>query len=135
MCGRQNQLDILPISIGSYRGGETNLEWQHLVTLECRGLEPTDFDPRVSRFDGWVWHSRDDLPLVGRLDGRLKGSRVELRSTTSVSLIRSSTVHKYLHWCVVVLTRTFSFQDWCDYDEKAKVSVGIYEWQHKFVRG
>lgn len=41
-------LDILPTSITPYKGGENNSEWQNLVTFECRGLEPTDFDPRVS---------------------------------------------------------------------------------------
>ncbi|XP_064607064.1 CXXC motif containing zinc binding protein-like [Liolophura sinensis] len=29
---------------------------------------------------------------------------------------------------------TLSDGDWCDYDERSKVSVGVYEFQHKFVK-
>lgn len=40
----------------------------------------------------------------------------------------------YIFICKVVLCCEITFQDWTDYDEKAKESVGIYEVSHKFVK-
>lgn len=38
--------DIVKETTGVYVA-EKNLEWQRMVVFECRGLEPTSFDPRV----------------------------------------------------------------------------------------
>ena len=34
-------------SYGTYKA-EQNEKWQSMVTFDCRGVEPCDFDPRVS---------------------------------------------------------------------------------------
>lgn len=38
---------IITDSVGSYDSVEHNEEWQSMLQLDCRGLEPIDFDPRV----------------------------------------------------------------------------------------
>uniref|UniRef100_A0A914Z2Y4 Uncharacterized protein n=1 Tax=Panagrolaimus superbus TaxID=310955 RepID=A0A914Z2Y4_9BILA len=48
LCSRSNSLEILPDSYQSY-SIEKNEKFQPIVKFDCRGLEPTDFDPRV----GW----------------------------------------------------------------------------------
>ncbi|CAB4006612.1 Hypothetical predicted protein [Paramuricea clavata] len=46
LCGRQNSLDIMKDSICSYRIQDNNT-FKSIVSFDCRGLEPTDFSPRV----------------------------------------------------------------------------------------
>ena len=38
---------IVEDSYGTYKA-EQNEKWQPMVTFDCRGVEPCDFDPRVS---------------------------------------------------------------------------------------
>ncbi len=40
-------LDIVPDTVRSYNDAK-NGEFQKIVVFDCRGLEPRDFDPRVS---------------------------------------------------------------------------------------
>lgn len=30
-----------------YEGGEKNLKFQRIMVMDCRGIDPIDFDPRV----------------------------------------------------------------------------------------
>ncbi|KAI3382114.1 hypothetical protein SNEBB_009666 [Seison nebaliae] len=46
LCDRKNSVSILPDTLTSY---SANDEFQTIVHLECRGLEPVDFEPA----DGW----------------------------------------------------------------------------------
>lgn len=46
LCGRQNSLDILKQSLASYMTQDNN-KFKSVVAFDCRGLEPTDFSPRV----------------------------------------------------------------------------------------
>jgi len=49
LCSRMNSLEILPDTYKPYTI-ENNEKWQPIVKFDCRGLEPTDFEPRV----GWM---------------------------------------------------------------------------------
>ncbi|XP_046851782.1 UPF0587 protein v1g245604-like [Xenia sp. Carnegie-2017] len=46
LCGRHNSLDILKDSIKPYKADDDN-KYKTIVSFDCRGLEPTDFSPRV----------------------------------------------------------------------------------------
>ncbi|VDO69184.1 unnamed protein product [Heligmosomoides polygyrus] len=48
LCSRVNTVAIVSDSIGKYNAADHNEEWQPLIQLDCRGLEPIDFDPRVT---------------------------------------------------------------------------------------
>ncbi|KAJ1345759.1 hypothetical protein KIN20_000364 [Parelaphostrongylus tenuis] len=50
LCGRLNTVSIIKDSIGSYDSKEHNEEWQSMIHLDCRGLEPVDFEMRT----GWT---------------------------------------------------------------------------------
>ncbi|KAK6026457.1 hypothetical protein OSTOST_07588, partial [Ostertagia ostertagi] len=50
LCNRVNTVAIIQDSIGKYDAAEHNEEWQSMIQLDCRGLEPIDFDPRM----GWT---------------------------------------------------------------------------------
>ncbi|KJH43542.1 hypothetical protein DICVIV_10453 [Dictyocaulus viviparus] len=50
LCQRMNTVSIVKDSFGSYNAVENNEEWQSLVHLDCRGVEPIDFDLRM----GWT---------------------------------------------------------------------------------
>lgn len=50
LCSRVNTVAIVSDSIGKYNAADHNEEWQPLIQLDCRGLEPIDFDPRM----GWT---------------------------------------------------------------------------------
>uniref|UniRef100_A0A0K0D4U4 CXXC motif containing zinc binding protein n=1 Tax=Angiostrongylus cantonensis TaxID=6313 RepID=A0A0K0D4U4_ANGCA len=49
LCNRMNTVSIVKDSLGSYSSTEHNEEWQSMIQLDCRGLEPIDFDFRM----GW----------------------------------------------------------------------------------
>lgn len=42
-------LGIQPDYLGTYLL-DSNEKWQRIVGLDCRGIEPTEFDPRVSYY-------------------------------------------------------------------------------------
>lgn len=46
LCGRDNSMDILPDSIGSYNI-ENDGKFVTMVVFDCRGVEPVDFQPTV----------------------------------------------------------------------------------------
>ncbi|VDM56082.1 unnamed protein product, partial [Angiostrongylus costaricensis] len=48
LCNRMSTVSIVKDSLGSYSSTEHNEEWQSMIQLDCRGLEPIDFDFRVS---------------------------------------------------------------------------------------
>ncbi|VDM49919.1 unnamed protein product [Toxocara canis] len=48
LCGRVNSLDIIKDSFQAYTI-EGNEQYQPIVKFDCRGVEPTEFDPR----GGW----------------------------------------------------------------------------------
>ncbi|XGW04642.1 hypothetical protein V3C99_015660 [Haemonchus contortus] len=50
LCNRVNTVAIVQDSIGKYDAADHNEEWQPMIQLDCRGLEPIDFDPRM----GWT---------------------------------------------------------------------------------
>ncbi|KAK6052658.1 hypothetical protein COOONC_09837, partial [Cooperia oncophora] len=50
LCNRVNTVAIIQDSIGKYDAADHNEEWQSMIQLDCRGLEPIDFDPRM----GWT---------------------------------------------------------------------------------
>ncbi|WKY13286.1 hypothetical protein Q1695_004250 [Nippostrongylus brasiliensis] len=50
LCNRVNTVAIVEGSIGKYNAAEHNEEWQPMIQLDCRGLEPIEFDPRM----GWT---------------------------------------------------------------------------------
>ncbi|XP_022913327.1 UPF0587 protein GA18326 [Onthophagus taurus] len=49
LCGRENSLDIIEGSNGKYTGDDVG-KFKTLVTFDCRGIEPIDFQPS----DGWI---------------------------------------------------------------------------------
>uniref|UniRef100_A0AC35UDB2 DUF866-domain-containing protein n=1 Tax=Rhabditophanes sp. KR3021 TaxID=114890 RepID=A0AC35UDB2_9BILA len=49
LCGRQNTLEIIPNSFGKY-SSEKNGQFQDMLQLDCRGMEPVAFDFR----NNWV---------------------------------------------------------------------------------
>ncbi|KAK6758273.1 hypothetical protein RB195_015845 [Necator americanus] len=49
LCNRVNTAAIVSDSVGSYDSVEHNEEWQSMLQIDCRGLEPFEFDPR----NGW----------------------------------------------------------------------------------
>uniref|UniRef100_A0A8R1XQ86 CXXC motif containing zinc binding protein n=2 Tax=Onchocerca TaxID=6281 RepID=A0A8R1XQ86_ONCVO len=46
LCGRINSLEIVKDSFRSYKNSD---DYDELIRFDCRGLEPTDFDPK----SGW----------------------------------------------------------------------------------
>jgi len=48
MCGRENSIDILKDSVKPYSAD--NESFKTVVSFDCRGMEPTDFSPRI----GWT---------------------------------------------------------------------------------
>lgn len=55
MCARENTIDILEDSVASYTEDDVG-KFKSIVTFDCRGIEPTEFDPRegfvVKAIDG-----------------------------------------------------------------------------------
>ncbi|KAK5643863.1 hypothetical protein RI129_007708 [Pyrocoelia pectoralis] len=49
LCGRENSLDIVKDSNGKFCN-KTPDKFQTIVTFDCRGMEPIDFDAK----DGWI---------------------------------------------------------------------------------
>ncbi|CRK99240.1 CLUMA_CG012588, isoform A [Clunio marinus] len=45
LCGRENSLDVVEGSQGSYKEDDAG-KFKSIITFDCRGIEPTDFDPR-----------------------------------------------------------------------------------------
>lgn len=45
MCSRENTIDIVEDSVANYTEDDTG-KFKSIVTFDCRGIEPTDFDPR-----------------------------------------------------------------------------------------
>ncbi|KAF5270101.1 hypothetical protein FQA39_LY08513 [Lamprigera yunnana] len=46
LCGRENSLNIVKDSNGKFSNKSPN-KFQSIVTFDCRGMEPVDFDPRT----------------------------------------------------------------------------------------
>ncbi|KAJ8969198.1 hypothetical protein NQ314_001869 [Rhamnusium bicolor] len=49
LCGRENNLDIIPGSNGKYTSDDQG-SFKNIVTFDCRGIEPVDFSPS----EGWI---------------------------------------------------------------------------------
>lgn len=49
LCARENSIDIIKESLGKYTDDDEN-KFKTIVVFDCRGVEPTDFSPRI----GWV---------------------------------------------------------------------------------
>ncbi|KAF5294883.1 hypothetical protein FQR65_LT10681 [Abscondita terminalis] len=49
LCGRENSLSIVKDSNGKFSNTNQN-KFQTIVTFDCRGVEPIDFDPN----EGWI---------------------------------------------------------------------------------
>uniref|UniRef100_A0A915CAY3 Hflx-type G domain-containing protein n=1 Tax=Parascaris univalens TaxID=6257 RepID=A0A915CAY3_PARUN len=47
LCGRVNSLNIMKDSFQAYNV-EDSEQYHPIVKFDCRGVEPTDFDPRVN---------------------------------------------------------------------------------------
>jgi len=91
LCGRENSLDIIKDSNGKFTSENQN-KFQTIVTFDCRGIEPIDFNPNV----GWI----------AKVEG-------------------SSTVYHDID---------LSQKEWVEYDTKIKESVGIYDFEHQFIK-
>jgi len=91
LCTRENSLDIISDSNEKFTGDDEN-KFQTIVTFDCRGLEPIDFDPNV----GWI--------------AKVEGSPSVFRNID------------------------LSEKEWVEYDTNIKKSVGIYDFQHQFVK-
>ena len=106
--------DIIPESLTSYND-EDQGKFKTILKFDCRGMEPSDFSPRVGHFNplsAYIsrWYSFkfsffQNGWLVDGLESGTKFSDIDL-----------------------------SDKEWADYDEKAKTTVGIYEIEHKFAR-
>lgn len=57
MCSRENTIDIIEDSVASYTEDDVG-QFKSIVTFDCRGIEPIDFDPRegfvVKAIDGGI---------------------------------------------------------------------------------
>ncbi|KAL3113475.1 hypothetical protein niasHT_013585 [Heterodera trifolii] len=62
-CGRINSLEILIDSYASYSADKNRL-FQTLVKFECRGIEPTSFDPRI----GWICVGTESGSIFDEID-------------------------------------------------------------------
>jgi len=89
LCSRENSLDLVEDSVAPLTESE---KFQTVLAMDCRGLEPVDFSPRI----GW------------RCEGAESGTPF-----ADVDL---------------------SEKEWVEYDEKAALSVGIYDVQCQFVK-
>ena len=104
-----------------------------VITFECRGLEVTNFDPRVEFKNGHRLSSFDacdfvissvDSPFLGR-ERRLSFPMLTyLRRLDSKSYIFTS----------ISRTPTHPTQEWFEYDEKMQKPVSITELEFKFMR-
>jgi len=93
LCSRENSIDIIKDSLSSYSAEESDRNaFKTIVAFDCRGVEPTDFSPRVG---------------------------------FCASGVESGASFKDID---------LSEEEWCDYDENAKETVGVYELEHKFVK-
>lgn len=91
LCGRENSLDIVKDSNGKLTG-EDQGKFKTIVTFDCRGIEPIDFNPAA----GWI----------AKVEG-------------SASIYRDIDLNE---------------KEWVEYDDKIKESVGIYEFEHQFIK-
>ncbi|XP_017770506.1 PREDICTED: UPF0587 protein GA18326 [Nicrophorus vespilloides] len=90
LCSRENSLDIIEGSNGKFTLEHAG-KFVNLVTFDCRGLEPVDFNPT----GGWI----------AKTEGGTVFEDVDL-----------------------------SEKEWVEYDDKLKLSVGIYELEHDFIK-
>ncbi|KAK4887751.1 hypothetical protein RN001_004022 [Aquatica leii] len=63
LCGRENSLSIVKDSNGKFSNKHRN-KFQTIVTFDCRGIEPIDFDPN----SGWVAKVEDTGKLYHDID-------------------------------------------------------------------
>lgn len=49
LCGRENSIDIIKESLCAYCADDMPL-FKTIVAFDCRGVQPTDFEPRI----GWI---------------------------------------------------------------------------------
>ncbi|PAV70739.1 hypothetical protein WR25_05372 [Diploscapter pachys] len=105
LCGRQNTLSIVEDSYGTYKA-EQNEKWQPMVTFDCRGVEPCDFDPR----NDWVAEGTETGTPFNDID-------------LTEKVVKNLVIKGLIRW--------YS-QSWADYDEKASESTEIQDWEIRF---
>ncbi|RWS13198.1 UPF0587 protein C1orf123-like protein [Dinothrombium tinctorium] len=91
LCGRENSVSILNDFLNVYQLEDSN-EFKTIVVFDCRGVEPTDFSPRI----GFTAEA---------VDSNTKFDNINLEEN-----------------------------EWVDYDEESKSSVGIYDLKHQFIK-
>ncbi|KAL5486403.1 hypothetical protein EMCRGX_G018873 [Ephydatia muelleri] len=63
LCSHENTLDIIPESIKPYTAEDSGT-FKTIVTFECRGMEPVDFEPR----DGFCAVGTESGTTFGAID-------------------------------------------------------------------
>ena len=91
--------------------------YRTVVVFDCRGVEPTQYDPRV-----WILSLSFCYDIIEMIN----------QSNDIFIFVKGG-------WSAIGLESGIKFdvnlsQDWADFDEKQKESVGIYEIKYKFVR-
>ena len=105
LCGRENSIDILTDSIGSYSYADSQEnKFSTIVAFDCRGIEPVDFDPRVGwAASGYKLATEDD-------------DTEDQETGTNFNEI------------------DLSDKEWADFDEKSGESTFISDFECKFVK-
>ncbi|XP_045157646.2 CXXC motif containing zinc binding protein-like [Mercenaria mercenaria] len=67
LCARENSIDILRDTIAAYNADNSN-QFKTMVVFDCRGVEPTDFSPRVG-FTAEGEETRTPFPEVSLTEG------------------------------------------------------------------
>ncbi|XP_067678963.1 UPF0587 protein v1g245604-like [Haliotis asinina] len=90
LCKRENSIDILKDTLSSYTAADAG-KFKSVVTFDCRGVEPTDFSPRV----GWNVEGEETSTVFSDIDlGDKEWYDYDEKGQTSVSITELQ--HKFV---------------------------------------
>lgn len=89
LCSRENSIDIIKDSLSPYTADDVP-RLKTVVVFDCRGVEPTEFDPRI----GWVAEGQESGTKFDEVDLSQDWSDYDEKTQQSVGIYELK--HKFV---------------------------------------